>query len=147
MGYPTHRPGWYIPYWMDRLIFGIRAHSADRVIPELQHVAVGDHPLPLYRDVTFSWAFVLDDVGLDSRLIMRARVSYTPVGPTPIVRLMIAAGFGIGDVVQAGAMLGGIKARAESGGRDRFARRGSTVPDSRSSETRLGLTSADPCSA
>lgn len=40
--------------------------------------------------------------------------SYAPIGPAPIVRLLIAAGCGIGDVVQAGAMLTGIKARAES---------------------------------
>ena len=146
MGYPTHRAGWYIPYWMDRLIFGIRVRSADRIIPELQNLAPGDpvpdspdgvvsyftvaeaakeralvlishtHPLPIYRDVDFSWAFVLENAaGAHTRLIMRARISYTPVGPRPIIRSLVAAGFGIGDVVQAGAMLGGIKARAEPG--------------------------------
>ena len=146
MGYPTHRAGWYTPYWMDRVIFRIRARSADRIIPELQNLAPGDHvpdspdgvvsyftvaeiakghalvlishthPLPVYRDVDFSWAFVLehDGSGADTRLIMRARVAYTPVGPRPIIRSLVAAGFGIGDVVQAGAMLGGIKSRAES---------------------------------
>ena len=36
------------------------------------------------------------------------------VGRGPIIRFLVAAGLGIGDVVQAGAMLGGIKARAES---------------------------------
>jgi hypothetical protein len=144
MGYPTHRAGWYTPYWMDRVIFGIRARSADRIVPELQRLAPGDHvpdnpdavvsyftvaeiitgralvlishthPLPIYRDVGFSWAFVLEDDGADTRLIMRARIAYTPVGPGPIIRFLVAAGFGIGDDVQAGAMLGGIKARAES---------------------------------
>ena len=74
------------------------------------------HPLPIYRDVDFSWAFVLENAaGAHTRLIMRARISYTPVGPRPIIRSLVAAGFGIGDVVQAGAMLGGIKARAEAG--------------------------------
>jgi hypothetical protein len=147
MGCPTHRAGWYIPFWMDRVIFRIRTRSADRIIPELQNLAVGDrvpdspdgvvsyftvaeivkeralvlishtHPLPIYRDVDFSWAFVLDDDGVDAdtRLIMRARIAYTPVGPGLIIRSLVAAGFGIGDVVQAGAMLGGIKARAEPG--------------------------------
>ncbi len=144
MGYPTHRAGWCTPYWMDRLIFGIRTRSADHIIPELQNLAPGDrvpdspdavlsyftvdelaedralvlvshtHPLPIYRDVDFSWAFVLDDAGADTRRIMRARVSYTPIGPGPIIRFLVTAGFGLGDVVQAGAMLGGIKARAES---------------------------------
>jgi hypothetical protein len=144
MGYPTHRAGWYIPHWMDRLMFGIRARSAERIIPELQHLAPGDrvpdspdgvrsyftvakitekralvlmshtHPLPIYRDVSFSWAFVLERLGADTRLIMRARVSCTPVGFASIIRLLIRAGLGVGDVVQGGAMLSGIKSRAES---------------------------------
>ena len=42
MGYPTHRAGWYTPYWMDRLILGIRAHSADHFVPELQNLSPGD---------------------------------------------------------------------------------------------------------
>lgn len=144
MGYPTHRAGWYIPYWMDRLLFGIRARSANEIVRELQQLAVGDrvpdspdgqvsyftvagiekdralvlishtHPMPIYRDVDFSWAFVLEDAGNDSRLLMRARISCTPVGPAPVIRGSIAAAFGIGDVVQAGAMLRGIRRRAES---------------------------------
>ena len=108
MGYPTHRAGWYTPYWMDRVIFRVRARSADRIIPELQNLAPGyqarqprtassyftvaeiarahalvlishTHPLPIYRDVDFSWAFVLedDDNGADTRLIMQ-HVSPTP---------------------------------------------------------------------
>jgi hypothetical protein len=144
MGYPTHRAGWYIPLWMDRLMFGIRTPSADRIVPELQGLAPGDlvpdspegtisyftaaevarnralvlishtHPLPIYRDVSFSWAFVLRDAGSDTRLVMRARVSYTPVGPAPVIRLLVTAGFAIGDVIQAGAMLNGIRSRAEA---------------------------------
>ena len=144
MGYPTHRAGWYTPHWMDRLVFGIRARSANEIVRELQQLAVGDrvpdspdgqvayftvagieenralvlvshtHPMPIYRDVSFSWAFVLGDAGETTRLIMRARISYTPVGPARVMRASIAAAFGIGDVVQAGAMLRGIKRRAES---------------------------------
>lgn len=128
---------------MDRVILGIRARSADRIIPELQNLAPGDrvpdspdavvsyftaaeirkghalvlishtHPLPIYRDVKFSWAFVVEGDGPGARLIMRARVAYTPVGPDLIIRLLVAAAFGIGDLLQAGAMLRGIKARAE----------------------------------
>ena len=44
---------------------------------------------------------------------MRARVRYTPVWPAWLVRLLVAGGFGLGDVLQAGAMLGGIRRRAE----------------------------------
>ncbi len=143
MGYPAHRAGWYIPYWIDRVIFGVRARSAERIVPELQHLVPGDrvpdspdgmvayftaaqveehgalvlashtHPLPIYRDVSFSWAFALEDAGADTRLMMRARVSYTPVGPAPIIRPLVSVAFGLGDVVQAGAMLGGIRRRAE----------------------------------
>jgi hypothetical protein len=144
MGYPTHRAGWYTPLWMDRLLFGIRTPSADRIVPELQGLAPGDrvpdspdgivsyftaaevarnralvlishtHPLPIYRDVSFSWAFVLRDAGSDARLAMRARVSYTPVGPAPVIRVLVATALTVGDVIQAGAMLNGIRSRAES---------------------------------
>lgn len=63
MGCPAHRAGWYIPQWIDRLVFGIRT-----------------------------------------------RIHRTPVGPKALVR----AGFTIGDVVQAGAMLNGIWSPVEN---------------------------------
>lgn len=142
MGFPTHRAGWYTPAWLDRILFGIRERSAERIIPELQALGVGDrvpdsdsgdsyftaahvepphalvlvshtHPLPMYRDVDFSWAFVAIDDARGTRLIMRARVSYTPVWHPVLVRWIIAIGFGAGDLVQAGAMLHGIRKRAE----------------------------------
>jgi hypothetical protein len=142
MGFPTHRAGWYTPYWLDRTLFGIRARSADRIVPELQDLDIGEkvldseagdtyfvvaevdppralvlhshtHPLPLYRDTSFSWAFVVraDDGG--SRLLMRARIAYTPLWPALVVEGLIKLGFGAGDVLQAGAMLLGIKSRSE----------------------------------
>ncbi len=142
MGFPTHRAGWYTPFWLDRLLFGIKARSADMVVPGLQNLAVGDrvpdsdsgvsfftvarleraralvlhsrtHPLPAYTDVNFVWAFVLETAGGDTRLIMRARVDYTPVWHPALVRLLMLVGFGIGDFVQAGGMLDGIKRRSE----------------------------------
>lgn len=142
-GFPTQRAGWYTPYWMDRVLFGIRAHSADRIIPELQRLDIGDrvldseaansyfvvaqvdppdalvlhshtHPLPLYRDTNFSWAFVAERAGAyTTRLSMRARISYTPAWSAPLVKVLIVVGFGVGDVLQAGSMLLGIKRRAE----------------------------------
>jgi hypothetical protein len=45
MGFSTHRAGWYMAYWLDRALFGVRAHSSDRIVPELQHLAVGDRVL------------------------------------------------------------------------------------------------------
>jgi hypothetical protein len=142
MGFPTRRAGWYTPFWLDRVLFGIRARSANVIVPSLQDLAVGDrvddsdsgvsyfevaaldrpralvllshtHPLPAYRDVDFSWSFVLEDAGA-TRLIMRARVRYTPVWPSWVVRLLVVAGFGLGDFVQAGAMLQGIRSRVLS---------------------------------
>lgn len=130
MGFPTHRAGWYTPYWMDRLLFGIRAHSARRIVPALQDLEVGDrvldsdngisyftvaqieppralvlhshtHPLPVYTDVNFVWAFVLDEVQDATRLTVRARIAYTPVGlPAPLIRILVSSGFGVGDVIQ-----------------------------------------------
>jgi hypothetical protein len=142
MGFPTHRAGWYTPYWLDRLVFGIRARSATQLVRRFQDLKVGDrvldsergdsyfvaarvdapdalvlhshtHPLPFYRDTNFSWAFVSQPQGTGTRLLMRARITYTPVGPASLVQAMIAVGFGIGDVLQAGGMLLGIKQRAE----------------------------------
>jgi hypothetical protein len=150
MGFPTRRAGWYTPYWMDRLLFGIRARSAERIVPELQHLALGDvvpdsdsgvafftvagvdpgralvlrsdtHPLPIYRDVDFTWAFALREELGGTRLVMRARVRYTPVWPAWIVGVLVRVGFGLGDVAQAGAMLGGIRRRAEGRTRHRGA--------------------------
>lgn len=40
MGY--HRGGWYTYRWVDRYLFRMSNPSADRVIPELQHLDVGD---------------------------------------------------------------------------------------------------------
>jgi hypothetical protein len=142
MGYPTHRAGWYTPYWLDRLVFGIRVHSATKLLQQFQDLEVGDlvldgergnsyfvaarvdapdalvlhshtHPLPVYRDTNFSWAFVSQPHGDGTRLLMRARITYTPSGPAPLVHAMIAVGFGAGDLLQAGSMLLGIKQRAE----------------------------------
>lgn len=144
MGFPTQRAGWYTPFWLDRLVFGIRARSADRIVPEFQQLAVGDrvsdsesgisyftaervdppralvlhsrtHLLPMYRNVCFGWAFVLVDAQPGTRLIMRARVRYAPVWPAALVRVLMRVGFDAGDVLQAGAMLNGIRRRAERG--------------------------------
>jgi hypothetical protein len=56
------------------------------------------HPLPLYEDTDFTWAFVAGDHARE---------------PARLVKPLITAGFGIGDVVQAGGMLNGIR-RAQS---------------------------------
>lgn len=42
MGFPPHRAGWYTPHWIDVLMWGDRPRSADRIVPELQGLSVGD---------------------------------------------------------------------------------------------------------
>ena len=37
-----HRGGWYTARWVDRLLFPTNWPSADRIVPELQHLDVGD---------------------------------------------------------------------------------------------------------
>jgi hypothetical protein len=37
-----HRGQWYTARWVDRLLFPANAPSADQILPELQHLAVGD---------------------------------------------------------------------------------------------------------
>jgi hypothetical protein len=140
IGFPSHRAGWYTPHWLDRLTFGIRQRSADRIVPELQQLAVGDrvpdsddwsvfftvekveprHALVLHstrhvikpiKTVDFSWAFIIRALPQGrSRLLIRARTSYTPWRARPFVELVI----GPADFVNAGAMLRGIKQRVEA---------------------------------
>jgi len=139
MGYPTLRGGWYTPHWLDRLQWGIRARSSDRVRPELQELEVGDripdspdwtafftvrevepgralvlfstrHLLKPLRTVAFSWAFVLEPAGPGAtRLVIRARVRGEPGWALAVLWPLLAAG----DWLNASAMLRGIKARSE----------------------------------
>jgi len=139
MGFPTHRAGWYTPPWLDRITFGIRASSSDEIRADLQHLKPGEripdsddfsvyftvvdvappsalvlhstrHVMKPIRTSDFSWAFILRNGEKDqTRLIIRARVRYTPQWAAPFVEFVI----GMGDYVNAEAMLHGIKTRAE----------------------------------
>jgi hypothetical protein len=91
------------------------------------------HPLPLYRDTNFTWAFVAEERAGATRLIIRARIAYTPVWPATIVKALLLVGFGIGDAIQAGGMLNGIRTRAERAASARTATQ--TAARSRSSAT------------
>ena len=143
MGHPTRRAGWYTPYWFDRMVWGIRERSADALIPELQALRAGDripdsrdgsayftvetidphralvllsttHPLPVYTDVRFSWAFALADFDARTRLVVRARIGCQPLVPASIAQPVFGAMLRLGDLIEAGAMLRGIKQRAEA---------------------------------
>ena len=37
-----HRAGWYTAHWVDQLLFPLNWPSANRIIPQLQHIDVGD---------------------------------------------------------------------------------------------------------
>ncbi len=139
MGFPAYRAGWYTPRWLDRVTFRIREASATAIRPELQTLQVGDavpdsadwsayftvveidppralvlrstrHVVKPIRTIEFSWAFVLRDAPDGrTRLLIRARTRYTPRWATAFTELVI----GPADFVNAGAMLRGIKSRAE----------------------------------
>jgi hypothetical protein len=141
MGFPTYRAGWYTPYWLDRLQWGITERSADRIIPELQRLAVGDrvpdsrdgsayftvaelnperalvlhstrHILKPMRTHCFSWAFVLQPHGAGAtRLVIRARSRVEP----RLARVVLGPAIAIGDFVNASLMLRAIRGRAERG--------------------------------
>ena len=139
MGFPAYRAGWYTPYWLDRMQWGIRERSADEIVPELQHLSAGDrvpdsrdgsafftvvaveseralvlhstrHILAPMRSNEFTWAFVLQARGEGStRLLIRARGRMEPW----VARLLLQPLISLGDFVNASGMLRGIKARAE----------------------------------
>lgn len=150
MGFPTIRAGWYTPHLLDRLMWGITARSADEIRPGLQHLHPGDrvpdspdwaawftvvevtppealvlrsnlHVLAPYRDIDFTWAFLLAPCDVGTRLVIRARATYVPVWPEWAVRLFFRVVMGPGDLVNTGAMLRGIRRRAERAGARRAA--------------------------
>jgi len=140
MGFPSHRAGWYTPHWLDRLTFGIKQRSSNRIVPELQQLQAGDrvsdsddgavfftvervepphvlvlhstrHVLMPIETIDFSWAFVIRALAPQrSRLTIRARTSYSPRRALPFVELVI----GPADFLNASAMLRGIKRRVET---------------------------------
>jgi hypothetical protein len=139
MGYPAFRAGWYTPHWLDRLQWGIRERSADRIIDELQTLTVGDrvpdspdwsvfftvveveperalvlrstrHLLPPMHSIDFSWAFVLQPLGGErTRFIVRARARYAPRWSW----LVLGAPYSLGDFLNTSNILRAVKHRAE----------------------------------
>jgi hypothetical protein len=144
MGFPSLRGGWYTPYWLDRLQWGIAERSADRIVPELQNLEVGDrvpdsrdwsayftvaqleseralvlhstrHILKPMRSNDFTWAFVLRPKGEDAtRLLIRARGRIEP----PLARIVLGPAISVGDFLNASVMLRGIRRRAEREGHE-----------------------------
>jgi hypothetical protein len=122
---PSPRGGAYTYDWIENLL-GLNMHSVDRVLPEFQHLQVGDtiglgpNPMRVERvepehvlawrsaDGNWVWTFVIEPRGGASRLISRnrfrlptlgARIGMLPMEP--------------GSLVMERKMLRGIKQRAE----------------------------------
>src|SRR5207244_11991161 len=105
--FPDTVAGWYTPHWLDRVQWGIRVRSADEIRRELQTLSIGDrvpdsrdgsvyftveelepgrrlvlrstrHLLKPMRSIEFSWALVLEDRGLDTKLVIPARARCHP---------------------------------------------------------------------
>jgi len=128
------RAGWYSYDWVDNL--GIP--SAERIVPELQHLEVGDL-VPISpngkaglwvkgfefnrwllwgdekEDVTWLWALYPGDSD-HTRLITRVRIHYVWTSPTILFSLLLD----VGDIVMMRKCMLGIKRRAEFLARQRW---------------------------
>jgi hypothetical protein len=124
------RAGAYTYDWVENML-GLDMHSADTIIPELQHLAVGDawrlgSRGPVLRvellegerslvirsdDGNWVWAFVLAPDGKVTRLISRNRIA-TP-GARALSRAFARYVMEPGSLIMERKMLLGIKARAE----------------------------------
>jgi hypothetical protein len=125
------RGGAYTYDWIENLL-GLNMHSADRILPELQHLAVGD-VLPMgdggpgmrveicepertlvfrSEDEQWVWIFVLRPEAGGTRLISRNRI--TEPGAPLARRLADRLVMEPGSLVMERKMLLGIRSRAES---------------------------------
>ncbi|WP_067537079.1 hypothetical protein [Nocardia crassostreae] len=125
------RGGAYTYDWIENL-FGLNMHSADRILPEFQHLAVGDvmpmgddgprmrvaildpggHSLVFAsEDHHWTWAFGLYPTTGGTRLVSRNRISTE--GMSWPARLGFTMVMEPGSLVMEAKMLQGIKARAE----------------------------------
>lgn len=121
------RAGWYSYDWIDNL----GRPSAERIIPELQHLEEGDLiPISPNGKVGFtvhtvvpdefmiwgqpgdmSWLWLLDPVSeTETRLITRVRLKYRWTHPSIVFYLCLD----VGDIVMMRKCMLGIKRRAES---------------------------------
>ena len=124
------RGGLYTYDWLENLA-GLDIHSADRIIPELQHLEIGDSVgfsaegepkvaaiepnrlLTLHISSNFSWAFVLEKPDeRTTRLILRSRID---AKPRQLFALAYSLFVELPHFIMERKMLLGIKERAESG--------------------------------
>ena len=124
------RGGAYTYDWIQNLL-GLNMHSADEILPEHQHIAVGDE-LPMgpdrpgmtvevldpprtlairIADGNWVWIFALVPEGSSTRLISRNRIATSALSPAG--RLFYTVFMEPGSLVMERKMLLGIKQRAE----------------------------------
>jgi len=124
------RGGAYTFDWIENL-FGLNMHSANGILPGLQHVEIGDAQRlgkrgPTLRVAAFDpqsslvlraddgnwvWAFVIRPVAGGSRLISRNRIELA--GASSLARALYSYVMEPGSLVMERKMLLGIKQRAE----------------------------------
>jgi hypothetical protein len=124
------RGGAYTYDWIENL-FGLNMHSADEILPQYQHIAVGDE-LPMgpngpamtvevldpprtlavrIADQNWVWIFALVPEGESTRLISRNRIATSAL--PAVGRLFYTVFMEPGSLVMERKMLLGIKQRAE----------------------------------
>jgi hypothetical protein len=64
--------------------------------------------------VRLSWASALADFDVRARLAVRARIACQPLVPASIAHAVFGVMLRLGDLIEAGAMLRGIKQRAKA---------------------------------
>jgi hypothetical protein len=70
------RGQWYTARWVDRLLFPNNGPSADRIVPELQHIAVGDRILDGPPEA--QCAFVVAELEADRHLVLHSTEHLPP---------------------------------------------------------------------
>jgi hypothetical protein len=65
-----HRGGWYTARWVDKLLFPNNGPSADRIVPELQHLELGDF-VPDGAPET-ECGFVVDALDVNRSLVLHS---------------------------------------------------------------------------
>jgi len=126
------RGGAYTYDWIENL-FGLGMHSAKKIVPEYQHLEVGDAQHlgehgPVLRVASFEserslvlrsddgnwiWSFSLVPSNSGTRLISRNRIT-TP-GASKLTRAMTIYGMEPGSLIMERKMLLGIRQRVERG--------------------------------
>ena len=66
-----HQGGWYTAQWVDRLLFPANLPSADRILPEFQHRAIGDF-VPDGAPET-GCGFVIEGIDPNHHLLLHSR--------------------------------------------------------------------------